>query len=432
MRITSVAVRKHFLFLGNGHENCWICTKSPRKPDGASEDKPFRCAICNRTFPVAAHLKRHQKIHTGEKPHQCQQCGKAFALAQNLKLHMRVHTGEKPYSCTFCEKRFPGHSDLAKHLRTHTGERPYSCEHCDQSFVSASGLRRHHLVHTGEKPHSCPHCKRTFRRKWHLVLHVRAHTGERPHPCHLCDKAYRDKSSLNKHLRDHQSGKLEEKERVKEQRAAILAAKTLARSSASLLKRKRKSNAKTGKKTSQMPSTSEPEAVVADEQTGDVSSEKRLRTDSGVEKSKKSREKKQKENSVNKAASEKVRKKNFHKKKNLENTKTTSPPVASTSGCGEISGAVAQEGAEKDVSGDSSSKDSGRNDPTVSNQGEKLQALADAATIHATTLHNTESSGEQTTAFIEDFAEPAGSQALSRNTAGSANTEHEKSSPSDI
>ena len=44
------------------------------------------------------------KINTDEKPYQCNQCKKSFRQSNHLVSHMRAHTDEKPYSCNMCIK----------------------------------------------------------------------------------------------------------------------------------------------------------------------------------------------------------------------------------------------------------------------------------------------------------------------------------------
>ena len=70
------------------------------------------------------------RIHTDEKPYNCSKCTKSFRDGSALKYHTRTHTGEKPYPCSFYLKFFRDNGDLKKHIRIHTGEKPYPCNQC--------------------------------------------------------------------------------------------------------------------------------------------------------------------------------------------------------------------------------------------------------------------------------------------------------------
>jgi uncharacterized Zn-finger protein len=45
-------------------------------------------------------LTRHQRVYTEEKPYKCNVCGKSYNQNPRGGRHQRMHTGEKPFKCT--------------------------------------------------------------------------------------------------------------------------------------------------------------------------------------------------------------------------------------------------------------------------------------------------------------------------------------------
>ncbi len=109
-----------------------------------------------------------------------------FSDSKSLKGHIIIHTDEKPFGCLFCEKSFIYPKDLRRHMRSHTWEKPHFIVH--KSFAWPSTPLKHLRIYTGEKPFSCTLCPNSYAQSNHLKVHSRIHTSQKQLSCLLCEK----------------------------------------------------------------------------------------------------------------------------------------------------------------------------------------------------------------------------------------------------
>ncbi|GMM37666.1 hypothetical protein DASC09_049910 [Saccharomycopsis crataegensis] len=74
------------------HSSPIIFETNPLSPPSTAP-RPFRCNRCGKRYMTAAHLNRHEIIHTGVRPYECPypDCNSRFSRHDNCMQHFRTH-----------------------------------------------------------------------------------------------------------------------------------------------------------------------------------------------------------------------------------------------------------------------------------------------------------------------------------------------------
>ncbi|KAK2820222.1 hypothetical protein Q5P01_023181 [Channa striata] len=187
----------------------------------------YYCSVCNNTYSNQLAMKNHLRTHFAYKKHSCQNCGKGFRGKKQLLAHIcadlrtdvaagRRGLKSRAYKCKECKQAFLSVDQLAAHscdgpsgscdAQTNTSpnkeERPFTCNICNRSYRHAGSLLNHKNTHkTGH--FCCTFCSKPFTNPMALRNHTRIHTQKKKYVCLTCGKAFRLASILHNHQRVH-------------------------------------------------------------------------------------------------------------------------------------------------------------------------------------------------------------------------------------
>ncbi|KAL3842669.1 hypothetical protein ACJMK2_020659 [Sinanodonta woodiana] len=160
-------------FCGRRFNNQGSCAKHERRHCFPLGTEKHECNICKATFSAAYTLKVHRQKHFQTESISCDVCGKLFGIEAALRRHvLRFHTDDKPFKCNFCNKSYVTSYDLRIHNRSHTGERPYKCRICRRGFITNRQRTIHERTHMKKNRHHCTVCATVFRSTIALNSHM--------------------------------------------------------------------------------------------------------------------------------------------------------------------------------------------------------------------------------------------------------------------
>lgn len=139
-----------------------------------TETKAIACPICGKVFPSRDKMTKHRRIHFKEKLRDfiCPTCNVSFTSNDVLRRHLISHTEERPFKCLECEKTFKTKGNLTEHFKAvHIGQRSFICNVCSYGFKRKRQLDLHMMRHSDAKPFTCTYCNATFVLKDSLKVH---------------------------------------------------------------------------------------------------------------------------------------------------------------------------------------------------------------------------------------------------------------------
>uniref|UniRef100_A0A1B0CJJ8 Putative ovo n=1 Tax=Lutzomyia longipalpis TaxID=7200 RepID=A0A1B0CJJ8_LUTLO len=172
----------------------------------------YSCELCNFKTPVLSRLKNtHVKIHSEERNFKCEVCEKRFKNTKQLKNHRRIHRNVVPdqlqvRKCDYCPATLVTGRQYKKHLRA---------EHECSSYTTHdhNAARRHRMKHSKEKQYKCPFCgyksiqSTTYRN--HLAKVHPAQAAELIFKCPKCSFETINSTKYRLHVAKHEGSPAE-------------------------------------------------------------------------------------------------------------------------------------------------------------------------------------------------------------------------------
>ncbi|KAH9516396.1 hypothetical protein DERF_007135 [Dermatophagoides farinae] len=194
--------------------NSNLKSNDKKKTNVKKSNKIYYCDFSDCDYQTKSKFAMdiHGQKHSDERPFECETCHKSFKNIYRLKIHQLVHQNQR-FHCPFegCNAVYSWSDSLKKHILVHNNQAPvHQCDWpgCDYQSYRLDLLRKHRTRHTGERTFHCkwPDCGKAFKTRSVLFDHVSIHRNERKHACTWFGCNYRCNlpGNLRKHIAIHE------------------------------------------------------------------------------------------------------------------------------------------------------------------------------------------------------------------------------------
>ena len=170
---------------------------------------PFQCNVCHKRSARMKYLKHHKYIHSEDKPFKCNQCSKSFSVHQNLQLHInylhKPNNNDMNDSDSDEDKTELESNPCQRNNLRHSEERPIKCKHSDKDkYGLEEHIKRRH-------PEECPDlpllvCKVDgceYQTKFESVFKQHKYIHSFPYVCNVCHKWFWNETNFEVHQYVH-------------------------------------------------------------------------------------------------------------------------------------------------------------------------------------------------------------------------------------